>query len=50
MYDHLKQHDPAVYEIMKLELARQRDGLELIPSENFPSMAVLEALGSVFNN
>ena len=32
------------------EEERQRDGLELIPSENYVSKNVREALGSVFTN
>ena len=32
------------------EIQRQQDGLELIPSENYVSNDVLEALGSVFTN
>ncbi len=50
MYGHLKEADPAVYAIMRRELARQREGAELIPSENLVSLPVLEALGSVFTN
>jgi len=46
----LKQSDPEVYELIAAELARQEDGLELIPSENFVSEAVLEAAGSVLTN
>jgi len=46
----LKQSDPAIYNLIKQELARQRDVLEMIPSENFPSLAVLETLGSVLTN
>lgn len=42
--------DEKVAAAIKAELARQRDGLELIPSENFASLAVLAALGSVLNN
>lgn len=36
--------------LIEKELARQRSGLELIPSENYVSAAVLDALGSVFTN
>ncbi len=36
--------------LMEKELARQREGLELIPSENYVSRDVLNALGSVFTN
>lgn len=50
MYEHLKQDDPQVYEAMRAELARQRDGLELIASENFAPLSVIEAQGSVFTN
>ncbi|NQV11915.1 serine hydroxymethyltransferase [Candidatus Uhrbacteria bacterium] len=42
--------DPEVAEALELELTRQRNGLEMIPSENFVSEAVLEALGSVSTN
>jgi glycine hydroxymethyltransferase len=50
MYDHVRIADPAVYAIMRRELARQREGAELIPSENIVSLPVLEVLGSVFTN
>ncbi len=46
----LSKQDPEVAHAIEHELARQRDGLELIPSENFVSRAVLEALGSVMTN
>lgn len=46
----LKETDPEVYEAIRNELNRQRYGLELIPSENFTSVAVLEAQGSVLTN
>jgi len=46
----LKETDPEVYEAIKNELGRQRYSLELIPSENFASLAVLEAQGSVLTN
>ncbi|MBI5072272.1 serine hydroxymethyltransferase [Candidatus Woesearchaeota archaeon] len=42
--------DPIVAALIAAEKKRQHDGLEMIPSESFPSKAVLEALGSVFNN
>ncbi len=48
--DFLAQSDPAVAEIINLELKRQRDHLELIASENFTSAAVLAAQGSVLTN
>ena len=46
----LQKVDPEIYNITKGELKRQREGLELIPSENFASLAVMEAQGSVFTN
>ncbi len=42
--------DPVVAQLIAHEKQRQHDGLEMIPSESFPSKAVLEALGSVLNN
>ena len=47
---HLKQTDPAVDTAICGEETREIDGLELIPSENYVSEAVLEALGSVMTN
>jgi glycine hydroxymethyltransferase len=46
----IRTYDPDVAESLTKELNRQRDGLEMIPSENFVSSAVLEALGSVATN
>ncbi len=48
--DDLEGADPEVAAIIKRELGRQRDGIELIASENIASPAVLEACGSVFTN
>ena len=48
--DHLEVVDPEIFAAIKAEAARQRDGLELIASENFVSGAVLEAMGSVLTN
>jgi glycine hydroxymethyltransferase len=42
--------DDAVYTLIQKEEQRQREGLELIPSENYVSRDVLNALGSVFTN
>jgi glycine hydroxymethyltransferase len=42
--------DTAIAELIKAENQRQREGLELIPSENYVSRDVLEALGSIFTN
>jgi glycine hydroxymethyltransferase len=46
----LAQSDPEVARAISNEVNRQHEGLELIASENFVSMAVLEAAGSVFTN
>jgi glycine hydroxymethyltransferase len=46
----LRATDPEVARLMDEELTRQEDTLELIPSENLASVAVLEALGSWLNN
>jgi glycine hydroxymethyltransferase len=46
----LREVDPDIADIIKLEGRRQAEGLELIPSENFVSEAVLEAMGSVLTN
>jgi len=42
--------DDTLFELIDKEFARQRDGLELIASENFVSRQVLEAVGSVLTN
>ncbi|MER3452009.1 MAG: serine hydroxymethyltransferase, partial [Thermus sp.] len=42
--------DEAVFQLIALEEKRQREGLELIASENFVSQAVREAVGSVLTN
>jgi glycine hydroxymethyltransferase len=46
----LQKSDTAVWEILEAEKKRQAEGLELIPSENYASEAVLEASGSIFTN
>jgi glycine hydroxymethyltransferase len=43
-------NDDAVYTLIKAEEQRQREGLELIPSENYVSRDVLTAMGSIFTN
>lgn len=48
--EYLKRVDPEVYQAIKDEITRQEDNLELIASENFTSLAVLEAQGSVLTN
>ena len=49
-YDIIKQQDREVYDSMMRELARQRDHIELIASENFVSPAVMQAMGSHLTN
>ncbi len=46
----LKKIDPEIYCVIKKELERQQNNIELIASENFTSIAVLEAAGSVLTN
>ncbi len=48
--DVLRATDPAVADAILREGARQRDGLELIASENYTSPAVLAAMGSILTN
>ena len=44
------QRDTLVFDIINKELARQRHGIELIASENFTSLQVIQASGSVMTN
>ncbi len=46
----LAEVDPTIANLIRQETDRQHFQLELIPSENFVSQAVLEAMGSVFTN
>jgi glycine hydroxymethyltransferase len=46
----LDETDPAIAAVLRDEVRRQATGLELIPSENFVSEAVLETMGSVLTN
>jgi len=46
----LQEVDPAIAGLLRDEAEREATGLELIPSENLVSEAVLEAMGSVFTN
>ena len=48
--DILAQQDPELVAAMNNELARQRDKIELIASENFTSLAVMQAQGSALTN
>ena len=50
MFEQLKQQDTQIYKSIMRELKRQREHLELIASENFAPLAVLEAQGSVLTN
>ncbi len=50
MYPHLQSADPELFQAVEREYDRQRDKLELIASENFTSLAVMEAQGSVLTN
>ncbi|TSC93354.1 MAG: glycine/serine hydroxymethyltransferase [Candidatus Berkelbacteria bacterium Licking1014_7] len=49
-YQNIKKIDPQIYKIIKAEEKRQKEGLELIPSENYTSLAVLETMGSILTN
>lgn len=46
----LEKKDPEIFNLIEEEKRRQKEGLELIPSESYASSAVLEATGSVLNN
>jgi glycine hydroxymethyltransferase len=46
----LKKTDPDIYEAIRAEVRRQNENIELIASENFTSLSVLEAMGSVLTN
>jgi len=50
MFEHLKRVDPEIYQSIVRETKRQNGHLELIASENFTSLAVIEAMGSVLTN
>lgn len=47
---YLRQADPRIYAIIKAEEKRQKEGIELIASENYVSEAVLEAMGTILTN
>ncbi len=49
-YPNLQANDPELYQWLDAEQKRQKDGLEMIPSENYVSPAVLEAMGSILTN
>lgn len=50
MLENLRQSDPAIAAAIERETLRQREGLELIASENYTSLAVMEAQGSILTN
>jgi len=49
-YNYIKDQDTEIYDTLVGEENREHKGIELIPSENYVSMAVREAMGSVFTN
>lgn len=49
-FDLIKKNDPELYESMELELKRQSANIELIASENFTSLTVMQAMGSHLTN
>ena len=48
--NYLKENDKPIYDLIKKEEKRQREGIELIASENFTSLGAMEAAGSVLTN
>ncbi|PIT93518.1 serine hydroxymethyltransferase [Candidatus Falkowbacteria bacterium CG10_big_fil_rev_8_21_14_0_10_43_11] len=44
------QQDQQIYDLLRKEISRQREGIELIPSENYTSGAVMEVMGSILTN
>lgn len=46
----IQQVDPEIFEAIEREKRRQAEGIELIPSENYTSEAVMEACGSILTN
>jgi glycine hydroxymethyltransferase len=49
-FEALQKQDPQIYAAIKNEEKRQIEGIELIPSENYTSAAVMEASGSILTN
>src|SRR3989344_6124943 len=49
-YEHIQKQDKEVFDALEGEEQREAEGLELIPSENYVSRAVREAMGSVLTN
>jgi glycine hydroxymethyltransferase len=50
MLNYLKSADPEIYAAIRAETIRQHDQLEMIASENFASLAVIEAMGTTLTN
>lgn len=50
IYSNLEKEDKAIFDIVKREELRQKEGIELIASENYVTPAVLEAMGSILTN
>ena len=48
--NNLKKNDKIIFDIINSELNRQKEGLEMIASENFTSLSVMEAMGSILTN
>ena len=46
----LRDQDPEIWQAIQEEARRQEDGLEMIASENYTSVPVMEAVGSVLTN
>ncbi len=46
----LQNQDPEIFDLINKEAVRQQDGLEMIASENYTSVAIMEAAGSVLTN
>ncbi|WP_321834334.1 serine hydroxymethyltransferase [Clostridium butyricum] len=49
-FENIKREDKEIYDLIEKELDRQRNGIELIASENVVSEAVMEAMGSYLTN
>lgn len=50
LYSHINKQDPEIFGAIMGEEGREREGIELIPSENYVSLAVREAMASVLTN
>jgi len=49
-YDAIQKEDPELYDLIEKEERRQKESLGLIPSENYASQAIMQAVGSVLGN